>query len=182
MSKSVTSTSPSKLPNRIGQTFLTRSSRDDRTLTMEPSSKRLGGALATGVGCSMDVERSWAGAFSRERERYPSQERSPQPGSARGYPSQETGEAEGADCRALPRGAQSSRARVPDKRHDVGEIRDRRGFPPQPVENLPVLTLHKLPVCRPIGGRQARISMLGEGNQVKVQLQHAASAAPPHSS
>ena len=33
MSKSVTSTSPSKLPNRIGQTFLTRSSRDDRTLT-----------------------------------------------------------------------------------------------------------------------------------------------------
>ena len=33
MSKSVTSTSRSKPPNRIGQIFLTRSSRDDRTLT-----------------------------------------------------------------------------------------------------------------------------------------------------
>ena len=41
MSKSVTSTSRSKPPNRIGQIFLTRSSRDDRTLTCRCAGCRL---------------------------------------------------------------------------------------------------------------------------------------------
>ena len=60
--------------------------------------KRIGGASATGGGCSMVDERGRAKSLQPGSARgYPSQEDS----SARGYPSQEKTEAEGAGCGAL---------------------------------------------------------------------------------
>ena len=60
--------------------------------------KRIGGASATGGGCSMVDERGRARSLQPGSARgYPSQEDS----SARGYPSQEKTEAEGAGCAAL---------------------------------------------------------------------------------
>ena len=60
--------------------------------------KRIGGASATGGGCSMVDERGRARSLQPGSARgYPSQEDS----SARGYPSQEKTEAEGAGCGAL---------------------------------------------------------------------------------